>query len=302
MRRSCQSPSYAVCGSPTCISCRHQRTWVARWPEPTCTSCAGGQREPGARQVDSSPGRAGHPSAGVVPRHVPVRMRRRRHRGGERLPVGEPVAAARPADPRRRGLEDCFFNSVVLSATGRPRRTVELNMAPTLAQLEAIIDTRRGGGTAGAAHAHPAGRASSRCAPCSSVSWPHWPTTVPPISAGPTPRWSHSPTPTDAASVSSPPPARATIDSTSRQVERTFNAMVATMDPTPVPLFARVEDHRRAGISPGHEPASTPSLESRLVGFADALVGANIAQDDKHLHLGGRGLDRPRHLGPPRRP
>jgi hypothetical protein len=69
---------------------------------------------------------------------------------------------------------------------------------------------------------------------------------------------------------------------TYRQVERTHSSMIATMDPTPVPSFAGVDDHQRARhLARTRAGIDLDDLESRLVGFTDALVEASIPEEYK---------------------
>jgi hypothetical protein len=69
---------------------------------------------------------------------------------------------------------------------------------------------------------------------------------------------------------------------TYRQVERTFNTMVATMGPTPVPSFAGIDAHER----PAHLEASRAGVdaagrEARLLAFCDRLVEASVPEEHK---------------------
>lgn len=64
---------------------------------------------------------------------------------------------------------------------------------------------------------------------------------------------------------------------TYRQTERTFNTMISTMDPTPVPSFAGVDESDR----PSHLEATRAGVDAdprqaRLVAFCDALVEASV--------------------------
>ena len=66
---------------------------------------------------------------------------------------------------------------------------------------------------------------------------------------------------------------------TYRQTERTFNTMIATIDPTPVPSFAGIEPAQRAAhLAATRADVDAPGRESRLTAFCDALIEASIPQ------------------------
>lgn len=69
---------------------------------------------------------------------------------------------------------------------------------------------------------------------------------------------------------------------TYRQAERTFNTMIATMDPTPVPSFAGVEQaQRQSHLEARRAGVDAPSAEARLVAFCDSLVEASVGEAHK---------------------
>lgn len=69
---------------------------------------------------------------------------------------------------------------------------------------------------------------------------------------------------------------------TYRQTERTFNTMVATMDPTPVPSFAGVDQAERGPhLEAARAGVDAPRREARLVAVCEALVEASVAEAHK---------------------
>lgn len=70
---------------------------------------------------------------------------------------------------------------------------------------------------------------------------------------------------------------------TYRQTERTFNTMITTIDPTPVPSFAGIDDtERSAHLARARAGVDTADCEAALIAFCDALVEASIPQAHKN--------------------
>ena len=69
---------------------------------------------------------------------------------------------------------------------------------------------------------------------------------------------------------------------TYRQVERTFNTLVGTMDSTPVCSFAGIDDAERAShLAAERAGVDSRQREARLVALCDALVEASVAEAHK---------------------
>jgi hypothetical protein len=70
---------------------------------------------------------------------------------------------------------------------------------------------------------------------------------------------------------------------TYRQLERTHTSMIATIDPTPVPSFAGIDDNERAAhLAATRVGVDAAERQSRLLTFCDALVEASIPPAHRH--------------------